>query len=93
MAEALAPIPSRKEILRARCAVQRLTFAIQAQELRESLNWRRVASSGRARSLVVASVVMLLVGRKHMGKVAGWFSASLALVRLLRGLREFSSHK
>ena len=87
MAEQAGAIPSRKDILRARCAVQRLTFTLQAQELREGLTWRRAAASRPARSMALAAVVMLLVGRKHMGKVAGWFSASLAVLRLLRGLR------
>ena len=87
MAEATSSIPSRKEILRARCAVQRLTLAIQTRELRDGLHWRRVASSRPARSALVAAIVMLVVGRRHMGKVAGWFSASLAIVRLVRSLR------
>ena len=73
-----------------RCAVQRLTLEVQAQALRESLTWRHALSSTPARSALAAALV-LLVSRKHAGRVAGWISAALGLLRLARTVRDFAA--
>jgi len=84
MSDSKPSLADRKGLLLARSSLYRLTLARDAQLLRESLQWRNLASSathsGAARPLLFGAL-MLLAGRSRLGAIVGLATRALMLVK------------
>ena len=80
-------LADRKALLLTRSSLYRLTLARDAQALRESLQWRNLASSaasaGPMRPLLFGAL-MLLAGRSRIAAVVGLATRALMLVKAAR---------
>ncbi len=84
-----APLPDRKALLLARSSLYRLTLARDAQRLRESLQWRNLASSathsGAGRPLLFGAL-MLVAGRSRLAALVGLATRAVMLVKAARAV-------
>ena len=83
------PLADRKALLLARSSLYRLTLARDAQLLRESLQWRNLASSatssGAVRPLLFGAL-MLVAGRSRLSALVGLAARAVMLVKGARAV-------
>ncbi len=77
-------LAGQKALLLARSSLHRLTLARDAQALRESLQWRNLASSatssGALRPLLFGAL-MLVAGRSRLSALVGLATRAVMLVK------------
>jgi hypothetical protein len=80
----------RKTLLLARSSLQRLEIAREADLLRESLRWRKLASSaagaGSLRPLILGALV-LAAGRGRIASFLGVATRVIAIFKIVKALR------
>lgn len=86
------PPPSladRKALLLARSSLHRLQLSHEADALRESLNWRNLASSaassGAMRPLAIGAII-LIAGRKRISSLVRLATGAIMVVKVVRTL-------
>jgi hypothetical protein len=89
-------LADRKALLLARSSLYRLSLAREAGLLRESLQWRNLASSathsGALRPLVFGAL-MLVAGRSRLARVLGVAARIVAIVKTVQALRGIARRK
>jgi hypothetical protein len=86
MNKAREELAARKSLLLARSSIHRLELERDAVELREALQWRRLASAVPVRP-VLFTALALIAGRTRLAKLAGWATSAITLMRLVRNVR------
>ncbi len=74
------PLVGRKALLVARSSLYRLTLARDARLLRESLEWRNLASSAPLRPLLFGAL-MLVAGRSRISALVRLATGAIMLVK------------
>ncbi len=89
-------LAERKALLLARSSLYRLTLAREAGSLRESLQWRNLASSARhsgALRPLVFGALLLMAGRSRLARVLGLATRIIAIVKTVQALRGIARRK
>ena len=80
----------RKALLLARSSLHRLALAHEADLLRQSLQWRNLASSATSATglrTLIFGALMLVAGRSRIARILGVATRVIAVVKMVQAVR------
>jgi hypothetical protein len=86
----------RKALLLARSSLYRLELAREADLLRQSLEWRNLASSAKSAGMIrplIVGALILVTGRSRLAKILALATRVLAVVKMVQGVREIARRR
>jgi hypothetical protein len=89
-------LAGRKVLLLARSSVYRLELARESDLLRQSLQWRNLASSAKGSGAVkplIFGALMLVAGRSRIARLLGVAARIIAIVKTVQALRGVARRK
>jgi hypothetical protein len=89
-------LAQRKALLLARSSLYRLALAHEADLLRQSLQWRNLASSARSATglrPLIFGALLLVAGRSRIARIVGVATRVIAVVKTVQAIRAMARKK
>jgi hypothetical protein len=89
-------LAQRKALLLARSSLHRLALAHETDLLRQSLQWRNLASSARSATglrPLIFGALMLVAGRSRIARILGVATRVIAVMKMVQAIRGMARKK